>query len=275
MRRIVKQAEVQTVPLEEIIPQATQSSRLATAAQNNSLVFVLVLLLLVATYLLGVLTTKVQSLEQGKAPIAAGTTTERGAAQVPNAPQQPNTPPAKVDVAVGHLPLLGDKDAKVTLIEFSDFQCPFCRSLYTNVIKQLKKEYIDTGKVKLAYRYYPLDFHPAAQKSAEAAECANDQSKFWEFHDKVYDEQEKKGQGTVQYTVEEIKQWAAEIGINAEQFNTCLDSGKYAAKVTEDLTAGQQAGVQGTPATFVNGQLVSGAQPYATFKAMIDEELKK
>lgn len=181
----------------------------------------------------------------------------------------------RVDVSADDDPSLGNKNAKVTVIEFSDYQCPFCRTFWKESFSQLKKEYIDTGKVKFVYRDYPLSFHPMAEPSAQAGECADEQGKYWEFHDKIFGEEDKKGQGTVTYTVQDLKLWASQIGLNQVKFNQCLDSGKYKAEVQKDFDDGNSAGVSGTPSIFINGRLVVGAQPYASFKAIIDEELKK
>lgn len=186
-----------------------------------------------------------------------------------------NQPSGPVDVSADDDPVLGNKNAKVTMIEFSDFQCPFCRKFMTDTLPQIKKEYIDTGKVKLVYRDYPLSFHPGAAPAAEGAECADDQGKFWEMHDAIFNEQEKQGSGTIQFGVADVKKWAAQIGLDSAKFNQCLDSGKYKAEVEKDIADGTAAGVTGTPAIFINGRLVVGAQPFAAFKVVIDEELKK
>lgn len=187
--------------------------------------------------------------------------------------QQPGNG-AKVDVSVDDDPVLGNKNAKVTIIEFSDYQCPFCRAFWKDALAQIKKDYIDTGKARFIYRDYPLSFHPMAMPSAQAAECADDQGKYWEMHDKIFGEEEKLGQGTVTYAVDDLKKWAVAIGLNSAQFNQCFDSGKYKAEVEKDMADGTAAGVSGTPSTFINGRLVVGAQPYSSFKAIIDEELK-
>jgi len=172
--------------------------------------------------------------------------------------------------------VLGNPDAPVTIIEFSDFQCPFCRKFYKETLPQIKKDYILTGKAKLVYRDFPLvQIHPGATPAAEGAECAKEQGEFWEMHDAIFDEQEKLGSGTVQFTADDVKKWAANIGLDTSKFNQCLDSGKYKQEVEKDLADGSAAGVNGTPATFINGRLVSGAQPFAAFKVIIDEELKK
>jgi protein-disulfide isomerase len=163
-------------------------------------------------------------------------------------------------------PVKGDPNAPITIIEFSDFQCPFCGKFYRETLPQIKEKYIDTGKVKLIYRDFPLSFHENAQSAAEAAECANEQGKFWEYHDLLFEKQQD-------LSVENYKQWAEELGLDMEQFNECLDSGKYADEVTNDFSDGQAAGVTGTPAFFINGKKVSGAQPFSVFEQIIEEEL--
>jgi protein-disulfide isomerase len=181
----------------------------------------------------------------------------------------------KKDVSIDDDAVLGKSNAPVTIIEFSDFQCPFCRTWWKANFEQLKKDYIDTGKVKFVYRDYPLAFHPMAEPSAQAAECAKEQNKYWEFHDKLFVEQDKLGQGTVTYTVNDLKKWASQIGLDSSKFNQCLDSGKFKSEIAKDVADATAAGVTGTPSFFINGRSIVGAQPYATFKAMIDAELKK
>lgn len=238
-----------------------------TLAKLN-IVYVLGGLLILASFLIGVLVTKVSYLENG---VTSGTTTtvtgdDSGSPQVPTGP---------VDVKEGHLPILGDKDAKVTIVEFSDFQCPFCESLWKDTLPQIKKDYIDTGKAKFAYRHYPLDFHANAQKAAEASECANDQGKFWEFHDKLFETQTIWESLDAAKAKENFIASANTIGLNGAQLGECMDSGKFAEAVKEDLADGTTAGVQGTPATYINGLQISGAAPYEDFKTVIEQELAK
>ena len=173
--------------------------------------------------------------------------------------------------------VLGDENAPVTIIEFSDYQCPFCRKFWQDTLPSIKKDYIDTGKVKLVYRDFPLGFHPMAIPSAQAANCAREtggDSAYFKMHDKIFAEQNKLDGGsvssTVQFTTEDIKKWAKDIGYD---IGSCLDSDKYASEIQKDQQDGQSYGVQGTPAFFINGQLVSGAQPYQAFKQIIDAEL--
>jgi protein-disulfide isomerase len=140
----------------------------------------------------------------------------------------------------------------------------------------LKTDYVDTGKIKFLYRHYPLTaIHPNAMKAAIASECANDQDKFWEYHDKLFTSQDEWASLAAQAASDKLKEYAAGLGLNAGNFNSCLDSDKFKDKVDEDLADGTKAGVNGTPATFVNGILISGAVPYDQFKTQIDSALAK
>ena len=161
----------------------------------------------------------------------------------------------------------GDKNAPVTIVEWSDFECPFCARFYEQTLPQIEKNYIDTGKVKLVFRDFPLNFHANAQKAAEAAECAGEQDKYWEMHDMLFEK-------AVQGGVSSFKQYADDIGLNTNKFNSCLDSGEMAAEVAADMRAGQAAGITGTPGFIINGKIVSGAQPYQAFAAAIEEALQ-
>jgi protein-disulfide isomerase len=160
----------------------------------------------------------------------------------------------------------GDPNAPVTIVEFSDFECPFCARFYTQTLPQIEEKYIETGKVKLVYRDFPLSFHQMAQKAAEAAECADDQDMFWEMHDQIYENQDS-------LSLENLKAWASDLGLDTDDFNDCLDTGKYEQEVKDDMAEGASYGVRGTPAFFINGKAVTGAQPYAVFEAAIEEAL--
>ena len=184
----------------------------------------------------------------------------------------------KIEVSADDDAFLGPENAKVTIIEFSDFQCPFCRSFWRETLSQLKSQYIDAGEsVKFVYRDFPLNsIHPLAQKYAEAAQCAADQGKYWRMHDKIFEEQDKLGQGTISvYGISDVKRWAGEVGLNGGEFGQCLDSGKYAEEVGTDFNDGRKAGVGGTPTFFINGIPLVGSQPIESFKAIIDEELQR
>ncbi len=159
--------------------------------------------------------------------------------------------------------IIGNFAAPVTLVVFSDFQCPYC-SRSKDTMDEILKNYKD--KVRIVFKHYPLSFHQNAQKAAETSECASEQGKFWEMHDKLFANQET-------LSVDNFKKWAGELKLDNKKFDTCLDSGKYSEKVKKDLVEGQSKGVDGTPATFVNGKLISGAQPFDNFKTIIDLEL--
>lgn len=188
----------------------------------------------------------------------------------------------KVQVSIDNDAVEGDKNAPVTIVEFSDFQCPFCRKFWGETYSQLKKDYIDTGKVKLVFRDFPLSsIHPMAEASAEASECVREKggdAAFWKYHDKMFEEQNIIDGGskdspvtkTASYTTDDLKKWAKDLDYD---ISSCLDSGKYKSEVAKDTSDGSSYGVQGTPAFFVNGKLLSGAQPYSAFKAAIDAEL--
>lgn len=210
----------------------------------------------------------------GKLAIGALAKTASPTVQQPtgNVPTPPSNPepvagPVRPVDATDHV--LGPTDAKVTVIEYSDFECPFCKRFFPTV-KQLLQEY--PKDVRFVYRHFPLNsIHPSAQKAAEGTECAaklGGNDAFWKLHDKIFER-------APSITPDVVVSLAKEIGLNEGQFKTCLDSGEMAAKVNKDLQEGSAAGVQGTPATFINGSLISGAVPYETIKAGIEAELKK
>jgi len=173
--------------------------------------------------------------------------------------------PARIEVeAIG--PSRGPADAPITLIEFSDFECPFCvRVLPT--LDQIEETYGD--QVRIVYRQFPLTgIHPNAQLAAEASLCADAQGKFWEMHDAIFEVRGKAG-------AEELKAMAANLGLDSEIFDGCLDSREFRDRVLEDIEAGRQAGVTGTPALFINGRFLSGAQPFNVVSRLIDDELTR
>jgi len=170
----------------------------------------------------------------------------------------------------------GSQDAPVTIVEFSDFECPYCEKFYTETLPQIEKDYIDTGKVKLVFRDYPLNpdcnpsmtsqLHPDACKAAEAAECAKDQGKFWEYHNKLFENQQS-------LSIVDLKSYAVDIKLDTKEFNSCLDSGDKAEEVSKDAVEGSTYGVSGTPWFSINGQVLSGAYPFSAFKEIIDAQL--
>ena len=168
-------------------------------------------------------------------------------------------------VNLDNAPVRGNPDAAVTIIEFSDFECPYSRR-HKPTMDQIYEEYGD--QVAIYFKHFPLSFHSNAQKAAEASECANEQGKFWEMYDKIFAAAE-----AGDMSVDKWKEAAADLGLNTGQFNSCLDDGKYANKVDADLQEGIAAGVEGTPGTYVNGTLISGAYPFDSFQSIIDTEL--
>jgi len=162
--------------------------------------------------------------------------------------------------------VLGDKDAPITIIEFSDYECPFCGRHYQQTHSRIKSNYIDKGKVKLVFRDFPLSFHPNALPAAIAAECVREQGgdeAYWKMHDLTFQNQQE-------LSVVNLKKWAQSIGYD---IGGCIDSNKYESEVQKDSADGSNAGVSGTPAFFINKKLISGACPYDTFEKAINAEI--
>jgi len=221
-----------------------------------SLVFAIALSAFFGGYLLGS--------EDGHSEIILGDISAQGSEQKQTSKQ---TLPSSslVFVSSDDDPFKGNPDAHITIIEFSDFQCPFCAQFHSSTLPQIQKNYVDTGKVKFVYRDFPItSIHPNAVPAAVAAECANEQGLFWQYHDKLFENQNS---------------WERlDLGLITSQFNDCFDSAKYLEEVTQDLQDGMSYGVTGTPGFFIgNDQLgftqVSGAQPYSVFQRVFDQQL--
>jgi protein-disulfide isomerase len=174
-------------------------------------------------------------------------------------------PKMQVQVDVGQAPVYGKADAPVTIVEFSDFQCPFC-SRGAEIVTQIKKKY--SNKVRIAFKQFPLPMHKDARPAAEASMCVNEQSsdKFWKFHDLAFKNQDKLDKAS-------LDKYAKDSGADMKKFEECVTAKKYADYVTKDMAYGESIGVKSTPTFFVNGQLVSGAVPIEQFSEIIDEEL--
>lgn len=182
--------------------------------------------------------------------------------------------PQSATVSVDGNPTMGKSDAALVLVEFSDYECPFCARFNADVLKQVKREYIDTGRLRFIYKDFPLPFHQNAMKASMAARCAGEQGRYWEMHDALLENQQDLGNldGLVKKT-----------GVNAATFNECTEGRKYEDAVMRDLSEGRELGVNGTP-TFilgrldasgkVNGEVIQGAMPYVAFKSRIDSLLK-
>ena len=169
------------------------------------------------------------------------------------------------NVSVDDDPSQGPATAPITLIEFSEFQCPFCKKTRPTVAQVLETY---KGKIHYVFRDFPLSFHKEARGAAMAANCANEQGKYWEFNTQLFDNQASLG-------AETEKKIAQNLGLNMEKFNACVTSKKYDKEIDKDQSDGMAVGVTGTPAYFINGKFLSGAQPFANFKQIIDEELAK
>lgn len=161
-------------------------------------------------------------------------------------------------------PSKGPKTAPITLIEFSDFQCAFCKQA-TSTLKQVLQSY--ENKVKIVFKHFPLPNHPQAFKAAQASFCAGEQGKFWEYHDLLFDRSED-------LSVQALDKYAEELGLKADQFKTCLDSDTSRTAITKDIQEGKEAGVSATPTFVINGRLILGAKDVESFKTIINQELK-
>jgi len=174
--------------------------------------------------------------------------------------------PPRFDVKIAaHDPVRGPKDAPVTIVEFSEYQCPFCGRV-TPTLKQIEEKYGD--KVRVVFKDFPLQNHLQAPKAAEAAHCAGDQGKYWELHDRLFSNQQA-------LQVADLKKSAGAIGLDQAKFDQCLDAGTHAAIVKEDVELGESMGVQSTPTLYINGRIVTGAQPLKVFEDIIDDELAR
>jgi protein-disulfide isomerase len=173
--------------------------------------------------------------------------------------------PPRVEIDVGDAPSIGSNGAKITMVEFSDYQCPFCGRVRPTVWRLLD-EYKDN--IHYVFMDFPLSFHREAQKAHEAAHCAGEQDKYFEFNRKVFGNQRN-------MKVADLKRYAKELQLDMKKFNACLDGERFKDQISEFMRMGMNAGVAGTPAFFINGILLSGAQPYEAFKELIDSELKR
>lgn len=250
--------------MEKVIKHRESSGGVAQA--------VIIILLVVCSFLLGSLWTKVQILERG------GIVTASNPQVATPSPVQPPSQEAKdVPKVTKDDHVRGDRNARIALIEYSDMECPFCKRFHPTA-QQIIDKY--KGDVMWVYRHYPLSFHANAQKEAEASECAGElggPDVFWKYLDTVYERTTSNGTG---FALDKLVPLAVELGLNQTKFRECLDSGKYADHVKEDMNGGSKAGVTGTPGnillTIKTGKtsLIPGAVPYETVKAAIDEMLK-
>src|SRR3989344_596930 len=160
----------------------------------------------------------------------------------------------------------GNGNASITIIEYSDYQCPYCGAFVRDTLPQIEDEYVKTGKAKIIFRNYPLPFYEFAMKAAEAVECAGDQGKFWEMHDEVFTNQHAIAQ-------KNLRNYAEKIGLDTEKFNACLESGAMNSRVKNDLKKGNSDCVSGTPYFIIGNETLNGNQPFNRFKTVIDKQL--
>lgn len=251
---------------EDIIEAKPSSIPMNTAPKSNNL---LIVLLIAVSFFAGYLFFKVQSLQKQTANVAAA---PAGNNQQPPPPTQNLTAMPKI-TDKDHI--RGDKNADAVLVEYSDYECPFCKS-YHPTMQQIMKDY--GNKVSWIYRHFPLDFHQNAQKEAEAAECVAElggNDKFWEYSDKIFERTTSNGTG---FALDKLGPLAAEVGVDQTQFQSCLDSGKYTKHVKDDISGGGKAGINGTPGTIIVGkngkrEFIPGALPYEQVKPLIDKVL--
>lgn len=244
--------------------------KLASVPFQLNLNTVLTVGLIIASFFIGSLYTKNQYLEK-----STGTPVQAAAPQQGNQPTA-QAPVGKVREVSSDERIRGNKNAKITLVEYSDFECPFCKSFHPTT-QELIKTYGD--KIRLVFRDYPLPFHANAQKEAEAGRCIAElggSEAFWNYADKIFERTTSNGTG---FALKNLGPLAAEVGVNQQSFQQCLDSEKYAKAVKDEMADGNTAGASGTPSTFIidskgKTQLLVGAQPIDAFKTVIDQLLK-
>jgi protein-disulfide isomerase len=267
-----------------MIDQKENSYITLRVPKYNKTQLILTVALMVASFLIGSLWTKLQYLEKGGTLTKGATTANaQGAAQQapPQAAPPEDTTPKKV--SVDDDPVLGDRNAKVTLIDFTDYECPFCKRYFDDTFSQIKKEYIDTGKVQYVVRDLPLSFHANAHKEAQAAECAREQGgdeAYFKYHDEIFKRTTSNGTGLA---LNKLSVIATDLGLDGAALQSCLDADKYKAEVDKDLADAATVGASGTPTFFIGksstdgvitGTKIVGAQPYSAFQAEIDKQLK-
>ncbi|MFZ3301967.1 MAG: DsbA family protein [Microgenomates group bacterium] len=245
--------------------------------KNNILTPLLTILLIVAVFFLGSFWTKIQYLE-------GNTNDSQAVAQQAEQQQQAPAPSGPVKVSIDDDPILGDKNAKVTIIEFSDYECPFCKRHFDETFPQLVKEYVDKGLVKIVFRDLPLSFHdPMATTEAIAANCAREQgddSTYFKYHHEIFKRTKSNGNGL---SLTDLYKISDDLKLNTTKLKTCIDDPKQKEEVQKDLSDASSVGASGTPAFFIGkstddgtieAPLTSGAQPFSVFKTIIDELLK-
>ena len=197
------------------------------------------------------------------------------------ATQEQFGPQIILNISLDDDPMKGNPDAPITIVEFSDFQCPFCAKFHETTLPQIEQNYISTGKVNFVYRDFPIQsIHPNAIPAALASECADDQRKFWEMHDMIFENQRNWQGLQITQSANLFKEYAIQLGLNTDEFDACMDSGKYLEEIQKDLNDGRAYGVTGTPGFFVGNEKIGftkliGAQPFSSFQRVIDGQLSR
>lgn len=232
---------------------------------------VVVLVLLGGVFMLGASYGDGSTLKLGQGGKSGNTNSDTTLQPNPSQPTAPTADRSKIAKVTKDEHIIGSPNAKVTIVEYSDLECPFCKRFHPTM-QQVVKDY--GNQVAWIYRHFPLSFHANAQKESEASECAAElggNEAFWKFIDAIYERTTSNGYG---FALDKLGPLAKEIGLDQTKFQTCLDSGKYASKVTAQYEDGAKGGVTGTPGTFINDQYLPGALPLDQVKQVIDAELK-
>jgi protein-disulfide isomerase len=181
------------------------------------------------------------------------------------------TPTSATDEEAG---VLGSANAPVTILEYSDYQCPYCRRHVLQTLPQIKKTYVDTGQIRYIFKDFPLESHANALQAAEAARCAGAQGDFWSMHGRLFELQGEWAGQDQEQVLDTFVQYAQDLGLDTAIFRECLTSEQFVAQIAQDMQDGQQAGLQGTPSFLIDGQLLSGAYPFERFQEMIEAALR-
>jgi len=255
-----------------------QGEKIIKKSTFNILVISLIITIGIAAFLSGTYTTNLNSdhvsQEQFKNEIAK---LELKILEKQLPTKQPNVP---LKISTDNDPVIGKLDAPITIIEFSDFQCPFCAKFHIDTLPSIMNEYIKNGQVKLVFRDFPIQsIHPNALPASVAAECANEQGKFKEMHDLLFENQREWNNQNTNDVISTFNQYASKMNLEEEKFDSCLRNGKYIEEIQKDLDDGRAYGISGTPGFFVgNDQIgfieLKGAQPFENFKKVIDSQLK-
>ena len=255
-----------------------QGEKIIKKSTFNILVISLIITIGIAAFLAGTYTTNLNSdhvsQEQFKNEIAK---LELKILEKQLPTKQPNVP---LKISTDNDPVIGKLDAPITIIEFSDFQCPFCAKFHMQTLPTIMDEYINKGTVKLVFRDFPIqNIHPNAVPASIAAECANEQGKFEQMYHMLFEKQKEWSNLETAYAITAFNQYASELQLNEEKFDSCIKNVKYIEEVQKDLNEGRTYGVTGTPGFFIGNEKIGfvelkGAQPFESFKKVIDSQLE-